>query len=250
MNLNGKRALVTGASRGIGRAIALRLAAEGADLGLGYLQNRALAEEVRAQVEALGRNAVLLEGDLRAPDVCRDVVRQCAQKLGGLEVLVSNAAIGAHREAMRLRSSHWDLTLESSARPLLLLTQAAAPLLEAAGGGSIVAISSMGSRRVVPGYAAMGSAKAVVETLVRYLAVELAPRGIRVNCVAGGLVRTDAISYLKDGEHILAEVAAHTPMGRVGRPEDLAAVVAFLLSQDAGWICGQTIVADGGLSLR
>lgn len=246
----GKLALVTGGSRGIGRAIALRLAGQGADVAIGYLQNRQAAEDVCREVEALGRRSFALEGDLRAPAFCKAIVQQAAVRLGGLDVLVSNAAIGAHRETLLLRHAQWDLTMESSARPLLLLAQAAAPLLEARGGGSIVALSSLGSRRVVPGYAAMGCAKAAVESLVRYLAVELGPRGVRVNCVVGGLIRTDALSYLKEGEKMLAEAAALTPLGRVGEPEDLARVVSFLVSEDARWVHGQTIVADGGLSLR
>ncbi|MDY0059718.1 MAG: SDR family oxidoreductase [Myxococcota bacterium] len=245
-----KRALVTGGSRGIGRAIALRLAADGADVAVGYLRNQDAAEEVCAAIRALGRRAIALEGDLRDPATCKRLVGQAVTALGGLEVLVSNAAIGAHKEALSLRPAQWDLTLESSTRPLLLLAQAAAPHLAAGGGGSIVALSSLGSRRVVPGYAAMGCAKAAVEALVRYLAVELAPRGIRVNCVVGGLIRTDAVAYLQEGARMLADAAAHTPLGRVGEPEDLARVVAFLASAEASWITGQALVVDGGLSLR
>ncbi len=249
MNLKGKRALVTGASRGIGQAIALRLARAGADVALGYLRNETQAEQVADAVRELGGRALCIGGDLRAPAFCKEIVRTAAEQLGGLDILVSNAAIGAHKDALRLRAAHWDLTLESSARPLLLMTQAATPWLEADGGGHIVALSSLGSRRVVPGYAAMGSAKAVVESLVRYLAVELAPRGVRVNCVCGGLIRTDAIGYLKEGEQMLTEAARHTPLGRVGEPEDVADVVHFLVSDAARWICGQALVVDGGLSL-
>lgn len=249
MELKGKRALVTGASRGIGRAIALRLARSGADVAVGYLRNEEQAEEVAGAVRALGGRALCVGGDLRAPAHCKAIVRQAAEALGGLDILVSNAAIGAHKDTLALRAAQWDLTLESSARPLLLLAQAAAPWLEAEGGGHIVAISSLGSRRVVPGYAAMGSAKAVVENLVRYLAVELAPRGVRVNCVCGGIIRTDALGYLKEGEQMLADAARHTPLGRVGEPEDVADVVHFLASDAARWICGQSLVVDGGLSL-
>ncbi|MBM4318572.1 MAG: SDR family oxidoreductase [Deltaproteobacteria bacterium] len=248
--LGGKCALVTGGSRGIGRAIALRLAEEGADVAVGFLQNRLAAEEVCQRIGELGRRAIALEGELRDPGVCRSLIRDAVAGLGALDILVSNAAIGAHRDALHLRPAQWDLTLESSARPLLLLSQEAAPLLEARGGGSIVALSSLGSRRVVPGYAAMGCAKAALESLVRYLAVELGPRRIRVNCVVGGLIRTDALGYLKEGPQMLAEAARLTPLGRVGEPEDLAAAVSFLVSEDARWIHGQAIVVDGGLSLR
>ncbi len=249
MRFEGKLALVTGGSRGIGEAIALRLAREGADVVIGYLRNQELADQVCHEIESMGRRALAIGGDLRDVRFCKALVREASEFLGGLDFLVSNAAIGAHKDTLALRPSQWDLTMESSVRPLLLMAQAAAGPMESRGGGAIVALSSLGSRRVVPGYAAMGTAKAAVESLTRYLAAELGPKGIRVNCAVGGIMRTDAISYLKDGERMLQEAARHTPLGRAGEPDDLARVVAFLLSDDARWVCGQTVIADGGLSL-
>ena len=223
------RVIVTGSSRGIGRAIAVRLARPGGTVVVNYLQNADAARHTAELVEERGARAVLVEADVRSE---RDLKRLAA-------------ALGALKPFDRIRTSQWDLTLESSLRPFWLLTKLA-PLAE---GASVVGISSLGSRRHIPGYAAMGAAKAGIEALTRQLAVELAPRGVRVNTVCGGLVETDALRYFPEGEAMLEAAARHTPLGRVGRPEDIAAAVALLVSEDAAWITGQVLVADGGLSL-
>ncbi len=235
------RVIVTGSSRGIGRAIAVRLARPGGTVVVNYLQNADAARHTAELVEERGARAVVVEADVRSE---RDLKRLAAT-LDGVDVLVHNAAVGALKPFDRIRTSQWDLTLESSLRPFWLLTKLA-PLAE---GASVVGISSLGSRRHIPGYAAMGAAKAGIEALTRQLAVELAPRGVRVNTVCGGLVETDALRYFPEGEAMLAAAARHTPLGRVGRPEDIAAAVALLVSEDAAWITGQVLVADGGLSL-
>ena len=234
--------LITGGSRGIGRAIALRLAAPGNRILVNYLQNEEAAEATAAQIRAQGAEALVVQANVRS----EADLKRLAEALDSVDVLVHNAAVGALKPYEKLRTSHWDLTLESSLRPFWLLSKLA-PLAE---GARVIGLSSMGSQRFIPGYAAMGAAKAGIEALTRQLAVELAPRNIRVNTVCGGLIRTDAIQYFPEGEEMLELADRLTPLGRVGEPEDLAGAVAMLLGEDARWITGQVIVVDGGLSLR
>jgi len=248
--LEGRVALITGASRGIGRACAIRLAAEGVDVAINYLMNDRAAEETAEAVRDQGARAHLLQGDVRSSKEVERLVAAAAETLGGPDIVIANAALAVLKPALKIRDSKWDLTMETSARSLLALARAAAPGMISRGGGHILTLSSLGSRRYTPGYTAMAAAKAAAETLVRYLAVELAPDGIRVNCVSGGPIETDSLDYVLPDEGERAQVAAGTPLGRLGRPEDLAGVVAFLCTPDASWITGQTIIADGGLSLR
>ncbi len=233
--------LITGASRGIGRAVAARLARPGGRVVVNYLQNRAAAEETAALVRAAGAEALLMQGDVRNVDD----LKALAGALDSVDVLVHNAAVGALKPFDKMRLSHWDLTLESSLRPFWMLTKLA-PLAD---GASVIGISSMGSQRFIPGYAAMGAAKGGLEALTRQLAVELSPRRIRVNTVCGGLIETDSLRYLPEGAKMLEFAEQFTPLGRVGRPDDIARAVALLVNEDAAWITGQVLVADGGLSL-
>lgn len=232
--------LITGGSRGIGAAIARALAAPGNRIVLNYLQNEAAAAQVAAEVVALGAEALIVQGDVRSePDL-----KRLAEAAGPVDAIVHNAAVGVMKPWDKIRTSQWDLTLESSLRPFWLLTRLAT-LNE---GASIIGITSLGSRQFTPGYAAIGAAKAGMEALTRQLAVELAPR-VRVNTVCGGLVKTDALRYFPEGEQMVAAAEKLTPMRRVGEPDDIARVVSLLLDPRAAWITGQVIVADGGLSL-
>jgi enoyl-[acyl-carrier protein] reductase III len=234
--------LVTGGSRGIGRAIALRFARDGARrVAIGYLRNDRAAEETAAEIEATGAEAVLVRGNVTSARVLDEVAA-----LGPLEALVHNAATGVIRPALEVDDKHWDWTLNANARALLQLTRAAAPNLGA--GSSIVAISSLGAQRVLENYVLVGTSKAALEALVRYLAVELAPRGVRVNAVSGGVVDTGALDHFPNREQMLAGGAAN-PVGRLVSPDDIAGVVAFLCSPDAEMIRGQTLIVDGGYSL-
>jgi enoyl-[acyl-carrier protein] reductase III len=242
MRLAGRLALVTGGARGIGRATCLSLARDGADVAIGYVRNEEAARTTQQLVEAEGRRAVLVKGHLGDAEHVERVV----DGLGGLDLVVSNAASGVIRPALEVTAKHWDWTMDINARAFLLLAQRATPHLEARGGGSIVAISSLGAGRTLPNYVLVGTSKAALESLVRYLGVELAGRGIRVNGVSGGVVETDALDHFENREEMLRNARQHTPAGRILQPEDLARVVTFLCSADADMIVGQIIVVDGG----
>ncbi|MED5371259.1 MAG: SDR family oxidoreductase [Myxococcota bacterium] len=236
--------LVTGSSRGIGRAIALQLARPGGKVLINYLQNEDRAQAVADEVRAKGAEAVVVQGNVRS----EADLKRLAKAMDRIDVLVHNAAIGALKPMDKLRTSHWDLTLESSLRPFWLLSKLALERIPR--GGSIIGLSSLGSRSFVPGYAAMGAAKGGLEALTRQLAVELAPRGIRVNTVCGGLIDTDALNHFWEGEKVIATAKELTPLeNRLGTPEDMAGAVELLTMPQAGWITGQVLVVDGGMSL-
>ena len=244
MIFEGRSVLVTGGSRGIGKAIALRFAELGAaKVAISYLRNDRAADETAAEIRSLGAESLPLRGNLGDPRKAAAVVEQA----GALDVLVSNAATGVIRPVLELDEKHWDWTLNANARALLTLARLAAPAMTA--GGSIVAISSLGATRVLDNYALVGTSKAAIEALVRYLAVELAPRGIRVNAVSAGLVETGALEHFPNRENMLADFRARTPAGRLVEPGDVADVVCFLASPEADMIRGQTVVVDGGYSL-
>jgi enoyl-[acyl-carrier protein] reductase III len=232
---------VTGGSRGIGRAIALRFARDGAkQVAIGYLRNDTAAEQTAEELRALGAEPTLVRGNVTSQRVLDEVAA-----LGPLDVLVHNAATGVIRPALETEDKHWDWTLNANARALLQLARVAAPSMP--DGSSIVALSSLGAQRVLENYVLVGTSKAALESLVRYLGVELAPR-IRVNAVSGGVVETAALEHFPNREEMLRAGAAN-PVGRLVTPDDIAGAVAFLCSKDADMIRGQTIIVDGGFSL-
>jgi enoyl-[acyl-carrier protein] reductase III len=242
MSLEGKSVFVTGGSRGIGRAIALRLASLGAArVAIGYLRSDAAAEETAEELRRAGAEPVLLRGNVASERVAAAVA-----KLGPLDVLVHNAATGVIRPALETDDRHWEWTHAANARALLSLARSAAPSMPA--GSSIVALSSLGSTRVLANYALVGTSKAALEALVRYLAVELGPSGIRVNAVSAGVVETDALEHFPNREQML-ELGARNAAGRLVVPADISAAVAFLCSPDAEMIRGHTLIVDGGWSL-
>jgi enoyl-[acyl-carrier protein] reductase III len=241
--VRGGTVLVTGGSRGIGRAIALRLARDGARrVAIGFLRNDRAAAEAAGEIERLGAEPLLVRGNVSSQRVLDEV-----EALGPLAALVHNAATGVARPALETDERHWDWTLNANARALLSLTRAVAPRMPA--GASIVAISSLGSGRVLENYTLIGVSKAALESLVRYLAVELAPRGIRANAVSAGVVETDALKHFPNRDDMVRMGRERTPAGRMVTPEDVAAAVAFLCSPEAEMIRGQVLVVDGGFSL-
>ena len=238
----GASVLVTGGSRGIGKAIALRFASLGATrVAIGYMRSDSAAEQTGDELRALGAEPVLVRGNVASQRVIDEVAA-----LGPLNVLVHNAATGVIRPALETQDKHWDWTLSANARALLSLTRAAAPSMPS--GSSIVALSSLGSTYVLEDYALVGASKAALEALVRYLAVELGPRGIRVNAVSAGVVETGALDHFPHREAML-EMGLRNPAGRRVTPEDVAGCVTFLCSPDAEMIRGQTLIVDGGWSL-
>jgi len=239
MSPRGSSVLVTGGTRGIGLAIAQRLVADGATKAvLGYMRNDEAAEQARATLDA---EVVLVRGEVSKPAVVDELASH-----GPYGVVVHNAATGVVRAALETEDKHWDWTLNANARALLSLARACAPSMEE--GSSIVAISSLGSMRVLDNYVLIGTSKAALEAIVRYLAVELAPRGIRANAVSAGVVETGALEHFPNKGEMLATVE-RTPAGRLVDAKDVAAAVSFLSSDDAAMIRGQTIVVDGGFSL-
>jgi enoyl-[acyl-carrier protein] reductase III len=249
MRFAGKIALITGASRGIGRAIALQLAAEGADILVNYVRKGSAAQEVVDAVVAMGRRAVAVRANVAESEGIEKLVA-AAREFGGADLLISNAATGVMEPIAEITEKHWNWTMGANGWGFLALTQQMTPLLQARGGGRVIALTSMGSTRVMDHYGLVGASKAALEALVRYCAVELAPLGIVVNAVSPGLVDTAAAHFLPEADELLVNAAEQTPAGRIATVDDVAKVVAFLCSDDASMIVGQTIIVDGGLSVR
>ena len=255
-SLNSKIALITGSGRGIGRAIALKLASEGADIVVNFFRNRKPAEATADLIRETGRRAHVVKANVGELDQLERLFAETREVFGGLDILVHNAASGYNRPAMRQKPRGWEWTMNINARSLLFEAQHAAPLMRERGGGTIVALSSLGSVRVLPDYVVVGASKAAIESLVRYLAVELAPENISVNAIAPGVVKTEALEKFaayreanEGAEDVLEKLAAATPTGRLVSPEEVAELVAFLCRPAAKMICGETIVMDGGQSL-
>lgn len=246
-DFSGTRALVTGASRGIGSVIATRLAECGARVYLNYRQNEEAADATRDRITALGGSAELARANLVYPEEIRAVFEKIAES-GGLDFLVHAAALGSFKPTADLKPNQWDLTMAVTARALLLATKAALPLM-AGRKAAVVSVSSLGSTRVLPSYGAIGVAKAALESLTRYLAVELAPRGVRVNAVSAGLIDGTSVRLHPQFDTLAAHARERAPSGRLGTPDEIANVVLFLCSPVSRGIVGQTIVADGGMSL-
>jgi enoyl-[acyl-carrier protein] reductase III len=243
----GKVALVTGGTKGIGKSIALKLAEGGANVVVNYLRSRNAADETLEQLKKLGGDHHAIRCNIGNHEKMPKVYEEIKEKYGRLDVLVSNAALGLFTSAMELNEKAWHLSMDTNAWAFLKGVQMARDFMP--DGSKVVALSSLGSVRHIPGYAAIGASKAAIETLTRYLAYELAPKRINVNTVSGGFIDTDALKGFPGYQEMVHEVEKRTPFGRVGKPEEVADVVSFLCSDRAKWITGQVVVVDGGYSL-
>ncbi|EZH64998.1 enoyl-ACP reductase [Bacillaceae bacterium JMAK1] len=244
-----KVALVTGSSRGIGRLTAIELAKRGYNLVVHYARSRKDADLVVEEIRSHGVEAISVKANLNDEEKIDHLFEAVEEQYGRLDVFVNNAASGVLKPSMELTSNHWDWTMNVNAKALLLCAQKAVPLMEKNGQGQIVSLSSLGSIRTLENYTAVGVSKAAVESLTRYLAVELAQKNIRVNAVSGGVVDTDALKHFPNRDEILESSAKNTPAGRIVEPHDLTSAILFLISDEASMICGQTIIVDGGISL-
>jgi enoyl-[acyl-carrier protein] reductase III len=244
-----KIALITGSSRGIGRALALTLAREGASIVVNYKKSTDLAEQTCKQVEQLGGKAIAVSADVEQPEEIDKLFDTVRDTFGKLDFFVCNAAASAFKNIAELEPRHLDRTYAMNVRAFVLGAQHAVRLMP--DGGRIVALSSYGSIRAYPTYANLGAAKAAIEAWVRYMAVEFAPYGINVNCVNGGIIESDSSAYFYNvaGMAPLSTVLPKIPMARMGTVQEVADCIAFLLSPASAYITGQTIVVDGGLSV-
>ena len=245
--LDGKVALVTGAARGIGRAIARKLAAGGSDVVVNYYNSHDEAEALCTEIRKSGRNAVAVQGSVGVPDSVDEMFSELKKHFDRLDIVVSNAASGVLKPVMDMGLKHFRWCLETNALAVNLLAQRAVPMMK--DGGRIIAMSSLGAQRAMPDYGFIGASKAALEALVRALAQELGPRGIRVNTVSAGVVDTDALTHFPNREELLENFAKRTPAGPKLTPEDVAGAVYLLCLPEAAMINGHTLVVDGGFCI-
>ena len=245
--LHGQVALVTGAARGIGRAIARKLGAEGADVAVNYYNSHDEAEALCAELRALGRRAIAIQGSVGVPDSVDEMFEALRRDFDRVDIVVSNAASGVLKPVLDMGLKHWRWCMETNALALNLLTQRALPFMTS--GGRVIAMSSLGAQRAMPGYGFIGASKAALESLARALAQELGPKGIRVNVVSAGVVDTDALAYFPNRDELLKNFAARSPAGPVLTPDDVANAVYLLCLPEAAMVNGHTLVVVGGLSI-
>jgi enoyl-[acyl-carrier protein] reductase III len=245
--LAGKVALVTGAARGIGRAVALKLASGGCDVVVNHYNSAEPAEALCAEIRGMGRRAIAVQASVGVPDSVDELFAEIGKHFDRLDIVVSNAASGVLKPTIEMTMKHWRWCMETNALALNLLAQRALPLMH--DGGRIIALSSLGSQRAMPGYGFVGASKAALEALARALAQELGPRGVRVNVVSAGVVDTDALAYFPNRDELLANFASRTPAGPVLTPDDVAGAVYLLCLPEASMINGHTLVVDGGFAI-
>jgi enoyl-[acyl-carrier protein] reductase III len=245
--LSEKVALVTGATRGIGRAIARKLASAGCDVVVNYYNSHEQAESLCAEIRGMGRRACAIKASVGIPESVDELFDGLREHFDRLDIVVSNAASGVLKPALEMSLKHWRWCLETNALALNLLAQRAVAMMPA--GGSIVALSSLGATRAMPGYGFIGASKAALESLVRTLSQELGPRGIRVNTVSAGVVDTDALSYFPNRTQLLENFAQRTPLGPTLTPEDVAGAVYLLCLPESRMISGHTLIVDGGFCI-
>ncbi|MGW8161991.1 MAG: enoyl-[acyl-carrier-protein] reductase FabL [Desulfobulbales bacterium] len=246
--LDGKVALITGGSRGIGRAIALKFAQNNIHVVVNYVRHRRDAESTAQEIENCGVKCFIVKANVADDADVKAMFDLIAKEFGTLNFMVSNATSGVLKPALELSSRHWNWAMDINARALLSLAREGVALMPR--GGRIMAVSSLGAVRAIENYTAVGASKAALESLVRHLAAELGPMGINVNTISAGAVDTEALKKFPNRHEILDTAISKTPMGRLTTPEDVADVALFLCSDLSAMIQGQTIVVDGGYSIR
>ncbi|MEN8150459.1 MAG: enoyl-[acyl-carrier-protein] reductase FabL [Planctomycetota bacterium] len=249
IDIKGKVALVTGGSRGIGRAIAETLARAGANVAVNYLRQKAPAAETVAAIEGHGVRGLAIKANVGQADGVQEIFGTMCEEFGGVDILISNAASGVLRPYSELTPRHFDWTMDINAKAFLPLVQHAIPMMVARGGGKVVAVSSLGSMRAIPNYLAVGASKAALECIVRHVALESAGENVNVNAVSAGTVDTDALTHFPNREEMLQTTLERTPAGRLVTPDDVANTVLFLCSSGSEMIHGQTIIVDGGYTV-
>lgn len=249
--LKGKKALITGSSRGIGRATALKFAEEGADVLIHYRREGRAAEETAEEIRQLGRQALIFKADLDSREEIDAMFDHVERQWGALDIFIANAAATAFKDLLDIKDYHIEKTYQVVVNSTLQAVQRSVPLMEGRA-GRIITCSSMGSEFALPRYANIGSAKAALESLTRYFARELGPKGITANCVSTGVVETDSLTfYAGDRFRKYKEgVIYKTPLGRLTQPEDVSNLSLFLASDAACFITGQVIKIDGGLTIN
>lgn len=258
IDLSGRVALVTGGSRGIGRATAIRLAEAGADVIINYISSQTAAREVAEQISALGSRVAVVKGDVSEPEDIQSMLEFVGEQFGKLDILVSNAASGGFRPVLEATPRHFEAAMNTNVRALMLLAQAAQRLMcptEGVGNPAdyrrkIISLSSHGSHRALPAYGLIGASKAALESLSRHLALELGPRGVNVNVVLAGLVDTDSTRHLPGSEQVFEFVQQRRLVDRALSPAAVADAVLFLASPMSDLVQGQTLVVDGGEALH
>jgi enoyl-[acyl-carrier protein] reductase III len=245
--LKGKTALVTGGTRGIGKAIALALADMGASVAINFFRSRDSAKAAVAEIESRGVRAIAVRANMGNEEQVPGLFEEVLRSFHKLDILVSNAALGHFGNVLDVDDKMWDIAMNTNAKALLFSAQHAVKMMP--DGGKIVALTSLGSHRYIPGYASIAMSKAAIESLVKYLAWELAPRRINVNAVSGGFIDTDSLKIFPTYKEIIVESTRRTPFGRVGTVQEVANVAAFLCTDKASWVTGQTIIVDGGYTL-
>jgi len=245
--LKGKVAFVSGGTKGIGKCIALGLAEKGAHVVVNYFRSRSAANETVKELQDLGVESYAHRANMGNHDQIPPIFEGIKDRFGKLDILVSNAALGLFTEMVDIDDKSWDLSMHTNARAFLNSVQLASPIMP--DHSRIITISSLGSIRYIPGYAAIGVSKAAIENIVKYMAVELASRKITVNCVSGGFIDTNAMKSFPNYDLMVKEVVARTPFKRMGTPKEVGDVACFLAGPKATWITGQTIIVDGGYTL-
>jgi enoyl-[acyl-carrier protein] reductase III len=247
--LEGKVALITGSSRGIGKASALAMARQGADVVVHYNRQAELAEAVTREIEELGRRSIAVQANLESSEDIARMFDTVAETFGRLDIFMANAAATAFKPLLQMKPYHIDRTYRLLINALVDCVQRAVPLMEGRP-GRIITVTGHGTDFTLPLYGSIGSAKAAVETLTRYLSYELGAHGITCNAIAPGVVATDSARFYMGDQYAAfeREVSRHTPLGRLATPEDVADVAVFLASDMARFITGQVIRVDGGLT--